>query len=123
MYDLGQRAKFLKKDNDNLLFFRYALLLNYTVVKRHSVVFQFYNKNISWNEASQICKTMGGYLPYFTSRPDLEEILAIFKLSQDIPPIVQIFIGLKYDSSQVSYYFYATYHQGYLLRLELWYPT
>ena len=53
----------------------------------------------SWTQASELCKKAGAYLPYFTNREDLEELLAMLKLSQDMPPIEAIFIGLRFNGS------------------------
>ena len=38
------------------------------VEKKLSIVFQFYNAKKSWSDASQLCKDMGGHLPFFTSK-------------------------------------------------------
>ena len=48
----------------------------------------------SWIEASELCTDVGGYLPYFTSREELDELLALLKLSPDIYPIEALYIGL-----------------------------
>ena len=53
----------------------------------------------SWTQASESCRKAGAYLPYFTNREDLEELLALLKLSPDIPPVEAIFIGLKFNGS------------------------
>ena len=72
-------------------------------LKRNFIVFKFYQRK-NWNEASQICKDIGGYLPYFTNRLDLEELLSFLKLKlwKEIPIIYEIFIGLKYELNQVG---------------------
>ena len=56
----------------------------------------------SWEEASQICKETGGRLPYFTSREELEELIALLKLSRVIKPIEAMFIGLSFNTESVS---------------------
>ena len=48
----------------------------------------------SWIEASELCRDVGGYLPYFTSREKLDELLVLLKLSPDIYPIEALYIGL-----------------------------
>ena len=48
-----------------------------------------------------LCKEMGGFLPYFTSRQDLEELLTYFKIRY-IQPVVEIYIDLQYYSFVVS---------------------
>ena len=51
----------------------------------------------SWREASELCRGIGGYLPYFTSREGLDELLAWLKLSPDIYPIEALYIGLTWN--------------------------
>ena len=53
----------------------------------------------SWEQASELCRNAGAYLPSFTNREDLEEWLAWLKLSKDIPPIEAVFIGLRFNGS------------------------
>ena len=70
--------------------------------KSHDIIFKFVDTKISWKEASDLCKGFGGYLPYFTSRHHVEQLLAFFKLSEAISPMAQMFIGLKSYTSEVS---------------------
>ena len=79
----------------------FNVIFSQTERNQHSVGYQFYNTTKSWNDASQLCKKIGGYLPYFTSRQDLEDLFSLLMLSQDIPPIAYMYIGLKYNSNQV----------------------
>ena len=72
----------------------------YTINK--SVIFSFNQTKMSWNEGSQLCKDIGGYLPYFTGREQLEEFVGFLKFSTNITPIMRMFIGLKYVSNQLS---------------------
>ena len=51
-------------------------------------------QGISWKQASKLCKSIGGYLPVFTTRDELDELLALIKLSQYMPPLMTIYIGL-----------------------------
>lgn len=58
---------------------------------------------VSWKEAASICRHGSGFLPYFTNREELEELLALLKLSPYMPALLSIFIGLKIDKfDQVS---------------------
>ena len=68
----------------------------------HYLAFHNKTKSKTWNEASALCKSIGGYLPYFHSEKELEDLLASLKLSQDIPAIEGLFIGLKYNINKVS---------------------
>ena len=48
---------------------------------------------------------MGGYLPFFTFKKDLDELIALLKLSQAIPPIQALFIGLQSNAQRVGIWF------------------
>ncbi len=54
----------------------------------------------SWSKASDLCREAGGNLPYFISRTDLEELIALLKLSTDLLPIESLYIGLKFNQSK-----------------------
>ena len=49
----------------------------------------------SWTEASKLCKSIGGYLPLIRNRDELDEILAFLKLSEDMPPVEGLYIGIQ----------------------------
>ena len=51
-------------------------------------------KSLSWEEASQLCRDARGYLPYFTSRDELEEFIAFIKLEKYGILVNALFIGL-----------------------------
>ena len=54
------------------------------------------NQNkISWNDATSMCKQMGGFLPSIRSKSELDEFIALVTFSQYIPPQGEIFIGLS----------------------------
>ena len=72
------------------------------VEKSKLVVYKAYKSKMSWNEASERFKEIGGYLPYFTSRQDLEQLLALLKFHYDIPLMMFMFIGLKSNLNPVS---------------------
>ena len=59
-------------------------------------------EKISWIEAADLCKHIGGYLPCFTSLQEQDELIAFFKLSRDIPAIEAVYIGLRYNYTTVS---------------------
>ena len=61
-------------------------------INKHYYIF---NDTRSWEGASQLCRETAGFLPYFTSREELAELVAMIKLSEDIPVIEAIYIGLK----------------------------
>ena len=54
---------------------------------------------ISWTNASKLCKEAGGYLPHFSDREELEELVALLKLSETIPPVEGLFLGLRLNGS------------------------
>ena len=49
----------------------------------------------SWTEASKLCKSIGGYLPLIRNRDEMDEIIAFLKLSEDMPPVEGLYIGLR----------------------------
>ena len=55
----------------------------------------------SWDEASSLCESIKGQLPYFTSSNELNEIIKVLRLSLEMPPIEAIFIGLWFDAKKV----------------------
>ena len=92
-----------KKLSFNIKHFgHFSSSLHYSL-KSHDIIFKFLDIKLSWKEASDLCKEFGGYLPYFTSQHHLEEFLAFFKLSEVISPMAQIFIGLRSNTSKVSF--------------------
>ena len=57
----------------------------------------------SWEETAQLCREAGGFLPFFSNRDDLQ-MLTLLKLSEDIPPLEAMFIGLRGSfGNQVDY--------------------
>ena len=60
-------------------------------------------KMISWRNTSQICKNMNGFLPKFTFKKELDELIALLKLSHLIPPVHAMFIGLNLHRNQVNF--------------------
>ena len=69
----------------------------------------------TWQEASHLCsETLGGHLPWFESKDSLYELLALFKIFKDLgyegerldfPEIKNIYIGLRFKTSEVSFWF------------------
>ena len=54
----------------------------------------------TWNQASQLCSSHGGYLPRIQSREELNEIISLFKIkNQRLPFIETLFIGLASNIS------------------------
>ena len=60
---------------------------------------------VNWIETSDMCRSLGGFLPYFTSKEDLDELIALSNLRKGIPPIEAIFIGLNRKNEQVRPFF------------------
>ena len=53
---------------------------------------------LSWTEASDLCMEAGGYLPHFSSRNELDELISLMKLSKDITPQEAIYVGLNFKN-------------------------
>ena len=51
-----------------------------------------------WQEASTLCQTVGGYLPIFHSRTQLEDFLALMKSDRWMVHIEAIYIGLQFSA-------------------------
>ena len=68
----------------------------------------------SWREASKLCRDIGGYLPYFTSREELDQLLAWLKLSPDIHPIEALYIGLTSNPAVICLPFLQITSLGFL---------
>ena len=49
----------------------------------------------SWTEAYHFCKSIGGSLPLVRNRDELDEIIAFLKLSENMPPVEGLYIGLR----------------------------
>ena len=65
---------------------------------KHFYIYYNYHKERSWNEASDYCKSLGGYLPIVRSRGAQDEIISIFNnhKSNTIPkPQFGMYLGLK----------------------------
>ena len=50
----------------------------------------------SWKTPSHLCKELGGHLPVFYDRADIEEFTSFFKVAK-VPLVYAIFIGLFFD--------------------------
>ena len=93
---------------------------NYIIFSNETIFFKSYNDMVEYEEhsskhssfmkyvvvkflssedASDLCRKVGGSLPYFTSRNELEELIALMKLSEDMPPWRAIYIRLGNQQS------------------------
>ena len=62
-------------------------------------VAKVYHKLWSWKDANQLCKDIGGHLPYFLSREELEELIDFLKNSPHILPYEAFYIGMTINST------------------------
>ena len=89
----------------------YDLLTTYSKLKNEGKKFlrqEYCNFSIptplkmtSWKK--HICKNMDGSLPHFRFKKELDELIALFKLSESMPPLNAMFIGLKFHLNQVHF--------------------
>ena len=99
---LDQKAKTCTEFKTNKCF-NFTFPQENSLKNKDFIVFKFYEGKKSWNKASKICKGIGGFLPSFTSRSDLQKLLAFLKFKLvEIPKMFEIFIGLKYAQSEVG---------------------
>ena len=54
----------------------------------------------SWRDANELCSGVGGYLPYFLGKQDLDELLDFLKISPHILPYEGFFIGMTLNSTE-----------------------
>ena len=54
----------------------------------------------SWIEESNLCRNAGGFLPYFTSRQDLDQLIRVLKLSRDGFLLEGLYIGLVHNPNK-----------------------
>ena len=72
----------------NYIFFKAPVIVTFAP---HYLVKEL---SVSWNEASAICKRVGGYLPILRNKDEIEKFTSLVK-STFLPFIEIIFIGLK----------------------------
>ena len=66
--------------------------------KTRSYFFGFSTGDVTWIEAEQMCKSINGYLPFFNSRKDLNDLLYTVRFAKSIiVPMETIYIGLRYN--------------------------
>ena len=56
----------------------------------------------SWKDAAALCKSIGGYLPFFFSKEDLEEFIALLKLLSTFPPLEGVYLGININMEKVG---------------------
>ena len=56
----------------------------------------------TWNEADNVCRSMGGTLPILNSRDELDDLISLIKITPDIPLVEALYLGLKW-SAEVCY--------------------
>ncbi len=52
---------------------------------------------ISWSSMGQLCSDIGGQLPVFYSKSELNELLSLLTVCPDLPVLEAIYIGLYVD--------------------------
>ena len=78
----------------------YYLFESHSVFLNGFLVRKSYSKLWSWKEADNLCRYIGGSLPYFLSREELEELVDFLKNSPHILPYEAIYIGMTINSTQ-----------------------
>ena len=89
---LGNIPKFYYPNPDEIYDYFYYDILPENKDERHTT---------SWMEADEICSSIGAHLPFFRSRNELSEFLALVKDVPDIPPLEAVYIGLKYNINRL----------------------
>ena len=65
-----------------------------------SVAGRLYTKLWSWKDADVLCRDIGGHLPYFLSREELNELIDFLKNSPHILPYEAIYVGMTLNCTQ-----------------------
>ena len=78
----------------------YYLFESHTVKRTGFVLSKTYSKLWSWKDADKLCRDIGGHLPYFLSREELEELTDFLKNSPHILPYEAIYVGMTLNSTQ-----------------------
>ena len=69
------------------------------IIINNNDMFDVESLHHSWKTASNLCKALGGHLPVFYDRADIEEFASFFKVAK-LPLIDAIFIGLFFDRKE-----------------------
>ena len=78
----------------------YYLFENPYIKMTGGIVAKVYHKLWSWKEANHLCRDIGGHLPYFLSREELEELVDFLKNSPHILPYESLYTGMTINSKQ-----------------------
>ena len=82
----------------------YYLFENRFIKMTGGVVGKVHPKLWSWKDANQLCKDIGGHLPYFLSREELEELVDFLKNSPHILPYEALYVGMTINSTHKVMY-------------------
>ena len=60
-------------------------------------------QSISWIEASDLCRSLGSYLPILNNKDEIEELVSVIRSTTNwMPPISGVYIGLYSDKVKPS---------------------
>ena len=63
----------------------------------------------SWFDAAATCRYVGGYLPIIRSKEELNELMTFLKLSEDMPTLIALYIGLiKNPEHKVKFWLFGS---------------
>ena len=74
----------------------YCFLISSSKMRSYFLILSS-NGAVTWIEADQMCKTIGGFLPFFNQRKDLNDLLYTVRFAKAIPLIQNTYIGLRYN--------------------------
>ena len=63
-----------------------------------------FEAKVTWINADEACKSIGGYLPLFNSRKDLNELLHAVRFAKTNHIMMNTYIGLRYNKVGVILY-------------------
>ena len=88
-------------------------LTNFQIDENRTIIrLLVYTEKLTWNEASNKCKEIGGVLPYFIRRSQFDHFLAFHRLLEPwivkVLEFIQIFIGLKFSWNEVGFHSHSS---------------
>ena len=100
--NLNKQCLYMSANHQVMRSKKYAIVGDLSIHSNLESLRRQRKNKISWNEASEICSNLGGYLPHFTSRDEMDEFIALLLKSDKLPFIEAIHIGLTHRAEQVS---------------------
>ena len=87
--------KFPSSFQQNYMFFKSHHVEELKIQSKRLIKVKLNKRLKSWTQSSKICKNVGGVLPTYNSREELNEFVALIKLSPYLPPVDVVYVGIQ----------------------------